>query len=176
MTTDLRYPIGRFARPTEFSDASRSAAIGTLGAIPATLRKAVHGLTNAQLDTPYRPEGWTVRQLVHHVADSHMHASARTRLILTEDNPTIKGYDEKLWGELHDSLHAPIESSLNMIDGIHERWVALLNSLPADQFNSTMNHSERGPMALDAMVALYAWHGPHHVAHVTELKRREGWQ
>ena len=175
MTTDLRYPIGRLERPTAFSDTSRSAAIAAIASTPAALRRSVHGLNNSQIDTPYRPEGWTVRQLVHHLADSHLNAYVRTRLALTEDNPTIKPYDETLWAELADAKSAPIESSLQMLESMHERWVLLINSMEPAHFSRTMNHPERGPMTLDLTIETYAWHGKHHVAHVTALRKREGW-
>ena len=135
----------------------------------------MHGLNNSQIDTPYRPEGWTVRQLVHHLADSHLNAYVRHRLALTENNPTIKPYDENLWAELSDAKSAPIESSLQLLEAMHERWAALLKSMPAADFSRTLNHPERGPMSLDQMIELYAWHGKHHVAHVTDLRKREGW-
>jgi hypothetical protein len=175
MTTDLRYPIGRFERPTEFSDTSRAAAVAAIASAPAALRRSVHGLSNSQLDTPYRPDGWTVRQLVHHVADSHVNAYVRHRLALTEDNPTIKPYDENLWAELPDSKSAPIESSLQMLEAMHERWVLSIKVMEPASFSRTLNHPERGPMTLDLMLELYAWHGAHHVAHVTDLRKREGW-
>ena len=175
MTTDLRYPIGRFERSTEFSDTSRAAAVAAIASAPAALRRSVHGLSNSQIDTPYRPEGWTVRQLVHHVADSHLNAYVRHRLALTEDNPTIKPYDENLWAELADAKSAPIESSLQMLEAMHERWVRSIKVMEAPHFSRTLNHPDRGPMTLDLMLELYAWHGKHHVAHVTELRKREGW-
>ena len=175
MTTDLRYPIGRFERSTEFSDTSRAAAVAAIASAPAALRRSVHGLNNSQIDTPYRPEGWTVRQLVHHMADSHVNAYVRHRLALTEDNPTIKPYDENLWAELSDAKAAPIESSLQMLEAMHERWVLSLKVMEPAHFSRTLNHPERGPMTLDLMLELYAWHGKHHVAHVTDLRKREGW-
>jgi uncharacterized damage-inducible protein DinB len=175
MITDLRYPIGRFTRPASFTDASRAAAIAAIADTPKQLRNAVHGLSDAQLDTPYRPGGWTVRQLVHHVPDSHMNAYVRTRLALTEENPTIKPYEEAKWAELADAKSMPVDVSLTMLDTLHSRWVALLRSMTPAQFSRTINHPESGPMTLDTILAMYAWHGAHHVAHVTELRRREGW-
>jgi uncharacterized damage-inducible protein DinB len=175
MITDLRYPIGRFTRPASFTDASRAAAIAVIADTPKQLRAAVQGLNDTQLNTPYRPEGWTVRQLVHHVPDSHMNAYVRTRLALTEENPTIKPYDETKWAELSDAKTAPVDVSLTMLETLHARWVALLRSMTPAQFSRKLNHPENGPMTLDAMIALYAWHGPHHVAHVAELRKREGW-
>jgi uncharacterized damage-inducible protein DinB len=175
MTTDLRYPIGRFEHPTPFTAETRAAAIAAVAETPAHLHRAVQGLSDDQLDTPYRPDGWTVRQLVHHVADSHMNAYMRTRLALTEENPTIKPYDEVKWAELPDARSLPVGVSLSMLDAIHIRWVALLKSMKPEQFARTFNHPERGPMTIDSNLALYQWHGPHHVAHVTELRKREGW-
>src|SRR5665213_2283807 len=154
-TPDLRYPIGKRVPRASHTAESRAAALQTIAETPAKLRKAVTGLTEAQLDTPYRPGGWTVRQVVHHVADSHLNAYIRTRLALTEDNPTIKPYDETLWAELFDAKSSAIESSLGMFDGLHERWVLLLKSMPPADFARTLNHPERGPMTLDQMVELY---------------------
>jgi uncharacterized damage-inducible protein DinB len=175
MTTDLRFPIGRFERPTTFTDASRAAAVAAIAATPADLRAAVRGLTDAQLDTPYRPGGWTVRQLVHHVPDSHLNACIRTRLALTEDNPTIKPYEEQRWAELADAKTMPVEVSLTLLDALHERWVALLRTFGPAEFSRTLVHPQNGPMTLDGLLALYAWHGKHHVAHVTALRSRSGW-
>jgi hypothetical protein len=175
MTTDLRYPVGKFARPTSFTDASRAAAIANIAAAPANLRRAVQGLSDAQLDTPYRPGGWTVRQVVHHVPDSHMNAYIRLRLALTEDNPTIKPYDENAWAKLADAK-MPVEVSLKLLEAVHERWVVVLKSLQAADFSRTLMHPENGPMTIDSLTALYEWHGRHHVAHITELRAREGWK
>ena len=172
---DLRYPIGRFVRQTAFDDTWRNGAIATISATPAKLRAAVAGLTDAQLDTPYRPGGWTVRQLVHHVADSHMNAYVRTRLALTEDNPPIKPYDEAKWAELADAKSMPIDGSLAIIGALHARWVHLLRSLKAAEFSRTMFHPEHGELRIDGLLNIYEWHGPHHTAHVTELRRRSGW-
>ena len=174
MTDDLRFPIGRFARPASFSDASRAAAIAAIAATPANLRAATKGLTEAQLDTPYRPGGWSVRQVVHHLADSHMNAYCRTRLALTEENPSIKPYDEAKWAELTDAKTGAVETSLSLMDGIHSRWGTLLDSLKPDDFSRTMMHPENGPMTLDVLLALYSWHGAHHVAHITGLRARSG--
>ncbi len=171
---DLRYPIGKRVPPTSFTDASRAAALKVIADTPANLRRAVTGLTDAQLDTPYRPGGWTVRQLVHHVADSHMNAYVRTRLALTEDNPPVKPYDEAKWAELPDAKTMPIEGSLAIIEALHARWVHLLKTLSVEQMNRTMFHPEHGALTLDALLAIYAWHGPHHTAHVTEFRRRSG--
>lgn len=174
-TPDLRYPIGKRVPPASHTDATRAAGLRTIAETPANLRRAVGGLTEAQLDTAYRPGGWTVRQLVHHVADSHMNAYIRTRLALTEDNPPVKPYDEAKWAELADSRTMPIEGSLAILDALHARWVNLLQSLSAEDFNRTMMHPEHGALSLDGMVSIYAWHGPHHTAHVTALRQRNGW-
>jgi uncharacterized damage-inducible protein DinB len=171
---DLRYPIGKADMKTPLAAGERAQRIDSIAALPAQLRKAVHGLTDAQLDTPYRPGGWTVRQLTHHVADSHMNAFVRFRLGFTEDNPTIKPYDEKAWSELPD-MRLPVEVSLRLLDSLHERMVQMLRSVPPASFQRTIHHPENGPMTLDAMVSLYAWHGQHHTAHVTSLRQRQGW-
>jgi uncharacterized damage-inducible protein DinB len=140
------------------------------------LRAAVTGLTDAQLDTPYRPGGWTVRQVVHHVPDSHMNAYTRFKLALTEDVPTIKPYDEAKWAELDDSKSKMVEHSLALLEALHARWVFLLERLKPADFDRKLNHPEwDAPMTLDMLLALYAWHGKHHVAHVTELRKRSGW-
>ena len=175
MQTDLSYPIGRFARPTAFTDASRHAAVAAIAAAPAQLRAAVRGLTDGQLDTPYRPDGWTVRQVVHHIADSHLNANVRTRLALTEANPTIKPYEEQLWAELPDAKTMPVEVSLTLLDALHERWVALLRTFGPAEFSRTLVHPQNGPMTIDSMIELYAWHGKHHTAHVAALRSRSGW-
>jgi hypothetical protein len=174
--SDLRYPIGRFDMSAPITVESRAAALADLAALPAQLRAAVHGLTAAQLDTPYRPDGWTVRQLVHHLADSHMNAVTRVRLALTEQNPTIKPYDEKGWADLADSRTVAVEPSLALLEGLHERWVTLLRTLGADDFARTVVHPQHGrTMSIDTLAALYAWHGRHHVRHITALREREGW-
>ncbi len=175
-TTDLRYPTGRFRRPeAPLDDAERRRAIDTIAVTPAKLRAAVAGLTDAQLGTPYRPDGWTVRQVVHHVPDSHMNAYVRFKLGLTEDEPTIKPYDEARWVELGDTRDTPIETTLVLLEQLHDRWVRLLRSMAADDFARRIRHPETGVQRLDQVLALYAWHGPHHVAHVTSLRERMGW-
>ena len=171
---DLRFPIGKRVPRTSHTVESRAVAIQTIADTPANLKRAVTGLTDAHLDTPYRPGGWTVRQVVHHVADSHMNAYVRTRLALTEENPLVKPYDEAKWAELPDAKTLPIEGSLAIIAALHERWVHLLRALPADQLGRTMHHPEHGDISLDALLEIYAWHGPHHTAHVTELRKRSG--
>lgn len=174
MTTDPRYPLGTFERPESVSSEERRNAIATLGEAPSLLRNAVDGLNAAQLATPYREGGWTVRQVVHHVADSHMNAFIRLRLALTEDWPTIKPYDEKAWAELHD-VAAPIEWSLELVESLHARWVMLLFSMKDDQWKRGFVHPANGHMTLDVATLLYAWHSRHHVAHITHLRAREGW-
>ncbi len=175
METDLRYPVGKFSRPTAFGAADRAAAIDAIGALPAALRAAVAGLSDAQLDTPYRPDGWTVRQLVHHVADSHVNAYTRARLALTEDTPTIKPYAEAAWAELADAKTMPIDPSLGILDGIHARWTVLLRSIDPAAFAKSVLHPDNGPMTLDLLTALYAWHSRHHIAHITALRARNAW-
>jgi uncharacterized damage-inducible protein DinB len=172
---DLQYPIGKFQRPASLSPELRRAAIETITATPTKLRSAVRGLNDAQLDTPYRPGGWTVRQVVHHVPDSHSNAYTRFKLALTENVPTIKPYDEVAWANLEDTRTTPIETSLALMDALHDRWVRLLVSITPADFARTLNHPENGMMNLDQLLALYSWHGDHHVAHITELRRRNNW-
>lgn len=179
MTTpvaDPRYPVGRFSPVSPATDAVRRAAIDDIDALPGRIRDAVRGLTDAQLDTPYRDGGWTVRQVVHHIADSHMNAYVRLKLALTEDAPIIKPYDENAWAALADS-QLPVASSLAIIDGVHTRWAALLRAMTPAQFERPWRHPEYGdePVLLDRLVQIYAWHSRHHVAHVTTLRTREGW-
>ena len=176
MTTlpDLAYPIGRFQRPASLDEAARTAAIAQLAALPAELRDAVDGLTEAQLDTPYRPDGWSVRQVVHHLADSHLNAFVRLKLALTEDDPTIRPYDEKRWAELADS-RLPLAPSVAILEGVHARFVALLSSMSPEAFARPLTHPVSGAQTIDTLVALYSWHGRHHVAHITGLRQREGW-
>ena len=172
---DPRYPIGKFKRPEKLSQPERSAAIDDIEAAPAHLRKALKGLNESQLDTPYRDGGWTVRQVTHHVPDSHLNAYTRFKLTLTEDKPTIKPYDEAEWAKLEDTQATPIETSLVLLESLHKRWVILLRSMKAADFSRMLNHPENGPMSLDQLLALYAWHGKHHVAHVTSLRQRMKW-
>jgi hypothetical protein len=175
MTTDPRYPIGRFAPPAASTPDDRRRRIDEIAGLPASLRAAIDGLTPEQLDTPYRAGGWTVRQLAHHVPDSHLNAYVRVRLALTEEEPTIKPYAEARWAELPDARTLPPEVSLDLLDALHDRWVTLLRALPADAWSRRLLHPENGPMTLDTLLALYAWHGRHHVAHVTSLRERMGW-
>ena len=172
--TDPRYPIGKFRRDA-VDLANHEPAIATLAALPQQMRAAVDGLSASQLDTPYREGGWTVRQLVHHVADSHMNAYIRIRLALTEDWPTIKPYDEKAWAELPDAKSAPIDLSLGVLDGLHARWALLLKSLTDAQWQRGYVHPVNGRQTIAEATALYDWHSRHHVAHIVELRKRMGW-
>jgi hypothetical protein len=172
---DLSYPLGKFKYSGSLSAAQRNSAIETISTTPAELRAAVKGLSPQQLDTRYRPGGWTVREVVHHVPDSHLNAYIRTKLALTETEPTIKPYDEKAWAELADTRLTAIETSLALLDAVHERWVHLLRSMDDGEFARTFRHPEHGVRTLEWMVALYAWHGPHHVAHITSLRQRMEW-
>jgi uncharacterized damage-inducible protein DinB len=153
----------------------RSAAIAEIAALPKNLKAALSGLSPAQLDTPYRDGGWTVRQLVHHIADSHGMALARMRYALTEEFPALPGYKEKLWAELQDSMKAPVEWSLQIIEGAHARWAMLLESLSEDQWQRGITHAERGKMTIEQLVQLYSWHCRHHTAHITHLRKQMGW-
>jgi uncharacterized damage-inducible protein DinB len=176
MTDDLRFPIGPFTMPApELTTEQRLDGIQRLAGVPQGFRAAVRGLTLEQLDTPYRPEGWSVCQVVHHVADSHMNAFFRTKLALTEENPTIKPYRQAAWAELPDGRSTGIETSLTMIEGLHARWVILLRSLTPADFAKTFVHPESGKQTIDRILALYAWHGAHHMAHITTLRSRSGW-
>lgn len=171
---DLRYPVGRFLAPAAGTGEVRAAHIETLRRLPERLRAAVSGLDDAQLDTPYREGGWTVRQVVHHVADSHINSFIRFKLALTEDWPTIKPYDEAAWARLPD-CRMPVDVSLAFIATLHSRWVALLESLSEQDFERGFNHPERGRMTLATNLALYDWHSRHHTAHITTLRQRQGW-
>jgi hypothetical protein len=175
MDSDLRYPIGEFETVSSLTPDERRAAIEAIAEVPRRLRGAVRNLTPAQLDTPYRPGGWTVRQLVHHIADSHMNALIRFKLALTEDEPTLKTYEENLWAELADTKTPEVEPSLALIDNLHTRWVILLRSLTPQQFARKFRHSGWGSQTVDFLLAQYAWHGKHHVAHITSLRQRNGW-
>ena len=173
---DLRYPIGRFERPRSSTPREREARIATLAAAPSRFREAVRNLTDAQLDVPYRPEGWTVRQVVHHVPESHMNSYIRFKLALTEDAPTIKPYDEAAWARLQDAQCLPVEPSLQLLEALHTRWIFVLRGLQESDFARTFRHPEAGVMTLDTALALYAWHSLHHEAHITALRQRMGWQ
>jgi hypothetical protein len=167
---DLRYPVGPCEYPASVSPEARAQHIKDIAALPERLRTAVRGLDERQLDTPYRPGGWTARQVVHHLADSHMNAFVRFRLALTESQPTIKPYDEKTWAELIDSRSAPIEPSLELLNGLHQRWVLLLSAMSDDDFARIFHHPEVGTMRLDTYLATYGWHCRHHVAHILSVR------
>ncbi len=173
---DLSYPIGKFTWPKAVAAEERRRLIGEIAAAPARLRDAVEGLDERQLDTPYREGGWTVRQVVHHVADSHMNSFIRFRLALTEQEPAIAAYDQDKWAGLADSRKAPAETSLRLLESLHRRWVAMLESLEEGDFARTFRHPELGVLRLDSNLALYAWHGRHHAAHITGLRERMGWK
>jgi uncharacterized damage-inducible protein DinB len=172
--TDLRYPIGEFTLPGKLESGDRSRAIKKLAELPSMLRAAVKDLSDEQMDTPYRPDGWTLRQVVHHLPDSHMNSYTRLKLALTEDTPTVRTFDEALWAMLPDSA-APIDLSLGLLDRLHERWVFLWRSLSEREWHRRLRHPDLGEMKVDELLAFYAWHGRHHVAHITELRRRRGW-
>ena len=171
----LRYPTGRRMIPEKVTAAHRTTWIESIARTPAALQSAVSGMTSQQLDTPYRPGGWTVRQVIHHLPDSHINAYTRFRWALTEDNPLIKTYKETKWAELPDARYSDIEFSLKLLEAVHSRWVFLLNELGEDDFARSIVHPEDGPMSLNDLLATYAWHGPHHIAHITSLRIRRGW-
>lgn len=172
--TDLRYPIGKFV-PDQPTPESRTRHIEGIAALPAQMRQAVRGLSEKQLSTPYREGGWTVRQVVHHVPDSQLNAYIRFKLALTEDVPTIKPYDENAWAKLADSELTPVEVSLNLLESVHARWVVLLKNMQPKDFERQFKHPESGLHPLDRFLALYDWHGRHHVAHITSLRERMHW-
>lgn len=172
--TDPRYPIGEFVYSGSMDAAERTTAIDSISRMPDEVREAVADLSPEQLDTPYREGGWTVRQVVHHLPDSHMNAYVRWKLALTEELPTIRTYEEARWAELPDSA-GPIEYSLDLLEAVHARWVTLLRQLPEDAWSRRLHHPEIGEVGLDHMLALYAWHGRHHVAHITTLREQRGW-
>jgi uncharacterized damage-inducible protein DinB len=171
---DLRYPIGQFDKNIEITPEKRAEFIQTIAELPDKIKEAVEGLTDEQLDTRYRPEGWTVRQTVHHVADSHIKSICRFKLAMTEENPLIRAYFEDLWAELADS-RLPIDISLNILEGIHARWTVLLKSLTDEDFKRPLRHPESGEWTVEQFLALYAWHSLHHTAHITSLRKRSGW-
>ena len=172
---DLRFPIGRFETPPAVDSGLRSRWIDQVAALPAELRRAVDGLSDSQLDTPYRPGGWTVRQVAHHLADSHMNSYVRFKLALTEPEPTVKPYEESLWAELEEARTAPVEVSVTLLDALHRRWVLMLRAMSEADFSRAFLHTKYGRARLDATLGLYAWHGRHHVAHITSLRQRMGW-
>jgi hypothetical protein len=173
--TDLSYPIGKFHFAGSLTNDQRNRLIDDIEAVPTHMRAAVAGLSPQQFDAPYRPGGWTVRQVTHHVPDSHLNAYVRFKLALTEDEPTIKPYEQQLWAELPDTKQTPIEVSLALLDSLHDRWVRLLRSLGAADWRRSFRHPELGVVGLEKNLALYAWHGRHHVAHITGLRERSGW-
>jgi len=173
----LKYPIGKFEAPATITKEILSQWIADISSFPARLKNEVHHLTDEQLDTPYRPEGWTIRQVIHHCADSHMNSMTRFKLTLTEDQPTIKPYYEERWAELMDNKNMPIAPSLKMLEGIHERWKMLLNHLTEEQKARVFIHPEHGKtFRTDENIGTYAWHCNHHLAHITETKKRNNWQ
>jgi hypothetical protein len=172
---NLQYPIGKFHRPEALTEAERANAINEIAVAPKHLRQVVTGLNDTQLDTPYRPGGWTVRQVAHHIPDSHINSYIRFRLALTEDEPTIKPYEEARWAELSDARTMPVEPSLVLLEAMHSRWVNLLHSMAVEDFARTFRHPELGLVTLDGNVALYAWHGRHHVAQISNLRDRMRW-
>lgn len=172
---ELRYPIGRFAPPAFYTAETRQLFLAQLAACPDEMRRAVAGLSAAQLDTPYRESGWTVRQVVHHLPDSHLNAYVRHKLAATEEQPAIKLYKEALWAELPEARTADVEISLALLAALHTRWGAFLAALPAEMFARTFAHPDLGPVTLEKSVAMYAWHGRHHVAQIDALRRRSGW-
>jgi len=173
--SDPRYPIGKFQVLDHPDDNMRIEFIQRIADTPSEVKTAVQGLTENQLDTPYREGGWTVRQVVHHLPDSHINSYVRFRLALTEDEPTIKPYNEHLWAELFDARTAPVALSLQLLESLHERWVMLLRSLKPSDFSRTFRHPEHGARNLDWLLQLYAWHGRHHVAHITSLREKMKW-
>lgn len=173
--SDLRYPIGKFQFDGPLTTDQTQKALDEIASTPANLRAAAKGLSEAQLDTPYRPGGWTVRQVVHHMPDSHLNSYVRFKLALTEDEPTIKPYAEDRWAELADTKTTPVEVSLTLLESLHDRWVRLLRSLTPEDWKRTFRHPELGAMTLEKTLALYAWHGRHHVAHIIALRERSGW-
>ncbi len=176
MKDDPRYPTGPFRSVgRKLTPAEREALIDAIAAHPDRMRAAVAGLGDAQLDTPYRDGGWTVRQVAHHVVDSHLNAYIRFKLAVTEEMPRIVTYEQAVWAELPDGKTAPVEGSLRILDALHARWVSFLRALPPEAFARTLDHPEMGRMTVDALLEHYGWHGPHHEAHVTKLREREGW-
>ena len=172
---DPRYPVGKFSFAEPLSDQQKASFLDDVEQTPARLKAAVQGLTQQQLDTPYRDGGWTVRQVVHHVPDSHMNSYIRFKLALTEEEPTIRTYFEERWAELPEAKSAPIELSLTLLESLHKRWNLMLRAITPAQWKRTLRHPEMGTMSLEKALAMYAWHGRHHVAHVTELRKAKGW-
>lgn len=175
MNTDLRYPLGRFDKKIVVTDFMIEEFISDIEKLPSQLRSETENLNPEQLNIPYRDGGWTVRQVIHHLPDSHLQAYVRFKLALTEENPAIKTYKENLWAELNDTFETPIEVSINLLDFLHKRWTVLLKSLSPEQFDKTFYHPEWETISLRTTLALYSWHGKHHLAHITSLKERMGW-
>jgi uncharacterized damage-inducible protein DinB len=173
--SNLSYPIGRFEHRPGLSAEERAGLIRQIEEAPARLRAAVAGLSDARLDTPYRPGGWTVRQVIHHVPDSHLNAYIRFKWALTEDRPAIKAYEEKDWALTPEVRATPVEVSLRLLEALHQRWVVLLREMSGEDFARVLIHPQNGEMTLERMLGLYAWHGRHHVAHITGLRERMGW-
>ncbi len=173
LAPDSRYPIGRFDAPDSSQDVDRW--IDAIAAAPGELRRAVDGLGDAQLDTPYRDGGWTIRQVAHHIPDSHMNAYIRFKLALTEESPVIRPYMEDRWAELEEAKNAPVEMSLRLLEALHIRWVAALRALDAADLERTVQHPELGTVPLFRIIAMYAWHGRHHIAHITGARERMKW-
>ena len=171
---DLRYPIGKFHYEVGTAE-QRSRRVAEIARTPLLLRSAVAGLSTVQMETPYRPGGWTVRQVVHHVPESHMNAYIRFKLALTENEPAIKPYQEALWAEREDTRATPAEISLALLDALHQRWDFLLTTIKPEEWSRSFKHPELGLVSLDQSLALYAWHGRHHVGHITALRERMGW-
>lgn len=168
---DLRFPLGKFQRPTGPLDpATRARHIETIASTPKQLAEAMRGMTDAQLDTPYRPGGWTAREVIHHLPDSHMNAFIRMKLALTEDAPAVKAYDEDAWSKLPDVAATPVDVSLTLLTALHDRWVKLLRAMKPEDFARTVTHPQNGQISIDFLLALYAWHGPHHAAHVKSVR------
>jgi DinB superfamily len=174
MSEDLRFPIGKFEKNADVTTELRNRSIAEIAALPANIRAAVSGLSDQQLDTVYRDDGWTVRQVVHHIPDSHLNSYIRFKWALTEEKPVIKAYHEDRWAELGDSK-MPIENSLTLLESLHFRWIELLNSTSETDFAKVLVHPESGEWSLSQMVTLYAWHGKHHTAHITRLRERNHW-
>jgi uncharacterized damage-inducible protein DinB len=175
MSEDLSYPIGKYDKDTKITPEQRKQFITDIADLPKTLHEAVKNLNEEQLDTQYRPRGWTVRQVVHHVGDSHLNSFIRFKLALTEDNPTIRPYAEDLWAKTAE-YKMPVEVSLSLVDSIHQRWVSLLESMSNEDFARPLNHPETGVWTLENLLGMYVWHGKHHMAHINNLKSRNNWQ
>jgi hypothetical protein len=172
---DLRYPTGRFTLDPHVTPEKRAGWIRRIAEVPSKLRSTVQGLDESRLQTPYRPGGWSVRQVIHHLPESHMNAFVRFKLALTEDTPTVKPYDEAAWSNIADTARTPIDVSLTLLDALHARWVILLESLAPADFSRRLFHPEQGAIDLEWMLQQYAWHGHHHIAQIEGLRKREGW-